>query len=130
MNGTGGLEGWRWLFILEGIPSCLLSLLVLALFPDYPETVRWLNAEERELATRRLQGLASVGHSKISWEEAKKTLKEWRLYVHYIMYVFHLVYCSHPAQTKMFQLHMYFGPVFQYFVVHTDYRFGPGIYWS
>ncbi|KAJ3804353.1 major facilitator superfamily domain-containing protein, partial [Lentinula aff. lateritia] len=80
MNGTGGLEGWRWLFILEGIPSCLLSLLVLALFPDYPETVRWLNAEERELATRRLQGLASVGHSKISWEEAKKTLKEWRLY--------------------------------------------------
>ncbi|KAJ3874257.1 MFS transporter [Lentinula edodes] len=87
MNGTGGLEGWRWLFILEGIPSCLLSLLVLALFPDYPETVRWLNAEERELATKRLQGLASVGHSKISWEEAKKTLKEWRLYVHYIIYI-------------------------------------------
>ncbi|KAJ3787504.1 MFS transporter [Lentinula aff. detonsa] len=87
MNGTGGLEGWRWLFILEGIPSCLLAFLVLGLFPDYPETARWLSEEERELATKRLQGLASVGHSKITWEEAKSTLKEWRLYLHYTIYI-------------------------------------------
>ncbi|KAJ3755737.1 MFS transporter [Lentinula raphanica] len=87
MNGTAGLEGWRWLLILEGIPSCLLAFFVLAMFPDYPETARWLSEEERELASRRLQGLASLGHSKITWEEAKKTLKEWRLYVHYVIYI-------------------------------------------
>ncbi|KIK64090.1 hypothetical protein GYMLUDRAFT_40332 [Collybiopsis luxurians FD-317 M1] len=87
INGTHGLEAWRWLFILEGIPSCLLSFFVLVIFPDYPETVGWLNDEERELATGRLKGMASLGHSKITWEEAKRTLKDWRLYVHYLIYI-------------------------------------------
>ncbi|KAF5391084.1 hypothetical protein D9757_003136 [Collybiopsis confluens] len=87
MNGARGLQAWRWLFILEGIPSCVLAFLVLAVFPDYPETVGWLSNEERELATKRLRGLASSAHSKITWEEAKRTLKEWRLYIHYIIYI-------------------------------------------
>lgn len=26
MQGAGGLAGWRWLFLLEGIPSVLLGL--------------------------------------------------------------------------------------------------------
>ncbi|OAT11760.1 MFS transporter [Blastomyces gilchristii SLH14081] len=38
MNGTRGLSGWRWLFILEGIPSCASAILVYFFLPDYPET--------------------------------------------------------------------------------------------
>jgi MFS family permease len=84
MNGTHGMSAWRWLFIIEGIPSCLSSILVFFFLPDYPETVKWLSAEEKELATTRLASEGSKGHDQgLTWREAKETLCEWRLYAHY-----------------------------------------------
>ena len=61
MNGTHGLEAWRWLFILEGLPSCLSSIAVFFFLPDYPETVSWLSVDERSLAISRLKFEASHG---------------------------------------------------------------------
>ncbi|KAF8751094.1 Major Facilitator Superfamily [Rhizoctonia solani] len=60
MNMTAGLEAWRWLFILEGIPSVLSSILVWFFFPDFPETAKWLSADERDRVVRRLEGIAST----------------------------------------------------------------------
>ncbi|GAB1520919.1 hypothetical protein RhiTH_004008 [Rhizoctonia solani] len=87
MNMVRGIEGWRWLFILEGIPSVASSLFVFLFFPDFPETVTWLSEEERALAVGRLKGLASTQGSHFTWAEAKETLKDWRLYGHYIGYL-------------------------------------------
>lgn len=84
MNGAHGLQAWRWLFILEGIPSCLSSVAVFFFLPDYPETVKWLTAEEKQLAIARLEFEASHGHDEsLTWEQAKATLMDWRLYGHY-----------------------------------------------
>ncbi|ACA19365.1 major facilitator superfamily MFS_1 [Methylobacterium sp. 4-46] len=44
MGGVGGLANWQWLFILEGIPSLVAGLAVLAWLPDRPESARWLPA--------------------------------------------------------------------------------------
>lgn len=87
MNGVRGLEAWRWLFILEGAPSCACAILVFFFFPDFPETATWLSAAERELATERIKGIASHGHAEITWKEAKETLTDWRLYLHYLVYI-------------------------------------------
>ena len=47
----GLLAGWQWLFILEGMPSVLVALLVLTLLTDRPEQAAWLSAaEKRHLA--------------------------------------------------------------------------------
>lgn len=84
MNGTRGLQAWRWLFIIEGIPSLLSSILVFFFLPDYPETVNWLSFEEKALATSRLKFEASHGHDEsLTWAQAKDTLTDWRLYGHY-----------------------------------------------
>lgn len=84
MNGTGGLSAWRWLFILEGIPSIFSAVLVYFFLPDYPETARWLSEDERMLATDRLHLEGSHGPSgSMKWSEAKATLMDWRLYAHY-----------------------------------------------
>ncbi|KAJ5506374.1 Major facilitator superfamily domain general substrate transporter [Penicillium expansum] len=47
MDGAGGLSGWRWLFIIEGLPAIVLSVVALFGLPDYPETARMLTEEER-----------------------------------------------------------------------------------
>ena len=87
MNGLRDLQGWRWLFILEGAPSCLCAIFVFFLFPDFPETASWLSEEERQLATERIKGIASLGHAEITWADAKATLLDWRLYLHYLAFI-------------------------------------------
>lgn len=84
MEGVSGLSAWRWLFILEGIPSMLSAPLVWFFLPDFPETVSWLSEEERALAVERLRVEGSHGHdSNLTWAQAKDTLTDWRLYAHY-----------------------------------------------
>ena len=87
INQAGGLQAWRWLFLIEGAPSCAAAFLVLLFFPDFPETEKWLSTGERELAVERLKGVGSLGHDKIVWIETKATSVDWRLYLHYLVFV-------------------------------------------
>ncbi|RAK84313.1 MFS transporter [Aspergillus costaricaensis CBS 115574] len=85
MNEVRGLSAWRWLFIIEGAPSCASAFLVWFFLPDYPESASWLSPEEKDLAIHRLKEEGSHGAAKaMSWEEAKEILTDWRLYAHYI----------------------------------------------
>ncbi|PWY64772.1 MFS transporter [Aspergillus heteromorphus CBS 117.55] len=87
MNEVRGLAAWRWLFIIEGAPSCATAFLVWFFLPDYPESASWLSPEEKNLAAQRLQIEGSQGAAKaMSWEDAKAVLTNWRLYAHYIVY--------------------------------------------
>ena len=43
-----GLAGWRWLFILEGLPAILFGLITLVYLTDKPEQAKWLPDDERE----------------------------------------------------------------------------------
>ncbi|KAJ5751138.1 hypothetical protein N7533_008166 [Penicillium manginii] len=87
MNGVNGISAWRYLFYIEGAPSCASAFLVWFLLPDYPETASWLSDEEKELARERLSVEGSHGESGgLTWAEAKKTLVDWRLYAHYLIY--------------------------------------------
>jgi MFS family permease len=86
MNGSSGLSAWRWLFIIEGAPSCASAALVWFFLPDYPETCHFLNEEDKELAKQRLSVEGTKGNaSAMTWADAKEILTEWRLYVHYIV---------------------------------------------
>ncbi|KAK6086224.1 major facilitator superfamily transporter [Seiridium cupressi] len=85
MNQAGGLSAWRWLFIIEGAPSCLSALAVWLLLPDYPEDVKWLTAAEKTLAANRLRLEGSKGHDGgMKWADAKATLGDLRLWGHYL----------------------------------------------
>lgn len=87
MNQVHGLSAWRWLFVIEGAPSCLSAFVVLFLLPDYPETVKWLSDDERSLTMQRLRVEGSKGlHTSDWWHDAKLTFADWRLWAHYIIY--------------------------------------------
>src|SRR6516164_8439495 len=49
-----GLRGWRWLFILEGIPAVVLGILALFYLTDWPQQAQWLNPDERNWIIRTL----------------------------------------------------------------------------
>ncbi|KAI1496842.1 major facilitator superfamily domain-containing protein [Biscogniauxia marginata] len=87
MNRVHGLSAWRWLFILEGIPSCLSAFLVWFFLPDYPERASWLSESEKDLAARRLHTEGAKGsEAGMTWADARTTLTDWRLYGHYAIY--------------------------------------------
>jgi ACS family tartrate transporter-like MFS transporter len=48
LEGRLGLHGWQWLFILEGLPSILLSMVVWTYLTDRPREAHWLTTGERE----------------------------------------------------------------------------------
>ena len=54
MDGTYGLRGWQWLFLLEGTPATVLAFAVLAFLPSSPNDAPWLNAEEKRIVAARL----------------------------------------------------------------------------
>jgi ACS family tartrate transporter-like MFS transporter len=47
MDEVGGLWGWQWVFLLEGLPAVVLGFVTLAYLTDRPEQAGWLTAEER-----------------------------------------------------------------------------------
>ena len=49
------LSGWRWLFIVEGIPAVLLGIATLFYLTDWPWQATWLPADERDWLTGQLQ---------------------------------------------------------------------------
>ncbi len=55
LSGAGGLSGWQWLFLLEGLPSVLLGIAVLRYLPEHPGEARWLSAEQRDWLVRQLR---------------------------------------------------------------------------
>ncbi|MER7394243.1 MFS transporter [Streptomyces sp. NPDC000151] len=55
LHGLAGLDGWQWMFLLEGAPTVLLALAVPWLLTDRPEQARWLTAEEKRLLAARIE---------------------------------------------------------------------------
>jgi ACS family tartrate transporter-like MFS transporter len=50
-----GMQGWRWLFIVEGIPAVVFGVVTYFYLTDWPREARWLSGEEREWITAQLE---------------------------------------------------------------------------
>jgi ACS family tartrate transporter-like MFS transporter len=63
------LAGWRWLFILEGIPAVVLGVVTVFYLTDWPRQARWLRYDERHWLVSELQAEL----------EAKKKLRDYTI---------------------------------------------------
>lgn len=52
--GQGGLAGWQWMFLLQGLPTVLLGIGVWFLLSDGVQQARWLDPQEKQALTRAL----------------------------------------------------------------------------
>jgi ACS family tartrate transporter-like MFS transporter len=67
LQGHLGLAGWQWLFLAEGFPAILLSVIFLAFLPNTPADAKWLTAAERDWLINQLRAdnsaAAGRGHA-------------------------------------------------------------------
>ena len=80
LDGTMGLAGWQWLFIVEGIPAILLGFFVLYYLTEGPAEAHWLTADERKWLIARMEAdrAASVGgHDSSSLKAALLSPRVW-----------------------------------------------------
>jgi MFS family permease len=54
MDGLGGLAGWKWMFICEGLPVAILGIAAYWVLADRPEQADWLSEEERRAVAARI----------------------------------------------------------------------------
>ncbi len=50
-----GIAGWRWVFILEGIPAVIFGIVTIFYLTDWPRQARWLDEDERGWLTEELE---------------------------------------------------------------------------
>jgi ACS family tartrate transporter-like MFS transporter len=76
-----GLAGWKWLFIVEGLPAVLLGFAALFMLDDRPRDAKWLTADERDWLTTQLDAEAKLktsGHGE-SLMNVLKVRNVWML---------------------------------------------------
>ncbi|KXT09413.1 hypothetical protein AC579_8437 [Pseudocercospora musae] len=99
MDGLGNYEGWRWIFILEGILSVVLGAVCFFALPDSPTTAKWLTPEESRFlelshiayrgvkTTDKMRNLDGTKEKrKINWSVLKQVVADWQLYLQAIVF--------------------------------------------
>ncbi|KAM5343861.1 hypothetical protein ACJ41O_012398 [Fusarium nematophilum] len=69
MDGLGGLEGWRWIFIIEGVVTVTVGTTVPWALPDSPATAGFLTADKKALIKHRLEQDSGTTSGKVSTGE-------------------------------------------------------------
>lgn len=67
-----GVQGWRWLFVVEGVPAILLGVLAFFFLTDWPREAGWLTHEQRQWLEQELRGEnAACGKAITVWQALK-----------------------------------------------------------
>ncbi|KAM4061580.1 major facilitator superfamily protein [Hirsutella rhossiliensis] len=84
----GGLEGWRWIFIIEGLITVVAGAIAFVGLPNSPATARYLTQEEREWALKRLAAneggrfnLASEREEGFRWSEVGRGIRNVQVWL-------------------------------------------------
>jgi MFS transporter, ACS family, tartrate transporter len=80
-NGILGLNGWQWMFILEGVPAMLLGLLTLRIMTERPAEAAWLRPEQKQWleSTLEAEREALGGQTHFSFLRVAGDIRVWSL---------------------------------------------------
>jgi len=97
MDGVAGYEGWRWIFILEGIATVIVAVISFFCLHDFPETATFLTEEERAFVVYRLKYQGQVQNKEDSrvqaaqaeefkWLYVRQAFSDWQIWVNIFVY--------------------------------------------
>lgn len=81
MDQVGGLESWRWIFLLEGIATVCLSPLIFFFLPNDPDTVNFLTDEEREAVKSNRSAEGHGGHAHFEWKYLRDVVTDPKVWI-------------------------------------------------
>ena len=79
MDGVAGQSGWRWILILEGLPTIVLGIACWWILADEPETAYYLNEEEKAMILAR-RAAQTGQYDVFEWQDVRKGLKDWKIW--------------------------------------------------
>ncbi|KAF2713287.1 bodown198 [Pleomassaria siparia CBS 279.74] len=84
-----GYEGWRWIFIIEGLITVFVGLFCWWMVNDFPDTARFLTPDERIRALRRLRddGQARAETESFDRKYVFAAVKDWKTWVYSLCYM-------------------------------------------
>lgn len=84
-----GLSGWRWLFIVEGLPAVVLGTITLFYLTDHPAEAQWLPEAERAAIASALAGesAARAKHGSLRFRDAWKDSRLLLIVTGYFFYI-------------------------------------------
>ncbi|HEX3134599.1 MAG TPA: MFS transporter, partial [Planctomycetota bacterium] len=90
MDGVGGMQGWQWMFLLEGLPTLILGITVLFYLTDRPAKAAWLNDTEKQWLEADLE----LDRSRIA-DGGRKDIAgaflDWRVWYLVLLYLTNVV---------------------------------------
>lgn len=99
MDGIGNYEGWRWIFIIEGLATVGMAFVCYFCLPDSPTLAagKWLTHDEARflslthIYTRGLQKKPNIdeatGKAKFEWSVLRQVLTDWQLYLQALIFM-------------------------------------------
>ncbi|CAH0032475.1 unnamed protein product [Clonostachys rhizophaga] len=83
MRGVVWDNGWRWIFILEGIATVLISIAAYWFIQNYPDTAKFITDEERKFIHSRLAADSDATHQeKFEWAQVVEALKDVKCWLY------------------------------------------------
>ncbi|KAF8624703.1 hypothetical protein AX17_007034 [Amanita inopinata Kibby_2008] len=89
MSGVGGLLGWSWIFILEGLATVVVGLAGFFILVDFPATASFLTLEERAfIVHKKKYDNSSVGEEEhFEMRHFWSALTDWQVWLHILIYM-------------------------------------------
>jgi ACS family tartrate transporter-like MFS transporter len=81
LQGKAGLAGWQWLFLVEGLPAVVLSIVFVVYLPVGPAQAKWLTADEREWMIHHLSKSATGDGHGVPFGRALLDHRVWQVSV-------------------------------------------------
>ncbi|PYH94024.1 MFS general substrate transporter [Aspergillus ellipticus CBS 707.79] len=98
LSRVGGMPGWKWLFIIDGIFTIPVALVGFFVFPGVPDSPRpfFLTESDIALAKDRARRANIRRPGKMSLDVFKRTLKRWHIWVFVLCYAC-MILSSYPT---------------------------------
>lgn len=82
MDGVSGQRGWRWIMIIEGLPTVVLGVATWFVLPNNPRTAFFLSDKEKKFAAMRLtlQTGYTARAAEFHWGDVKKCVYDWKVW--------------------------------------------------
>ncbi|KAF2091549.1 MFS general substrate transporter [Saccharata proteae CBS 121410] len=87
MTGVGGLAGWRWIFIIEGLLTVVVSVTCYYFIANYPTTAKFLTDNERSFLHARLKADSDATAAEaFSWSKVALAVKDPKCWLYGLIF--------------------------------------------